>query len=47
MAEEESRTGDPFKDAPPPPKGALTGRIGCIAIFVVFAILIALFIGNR
>lgn len=47
MAEEESRTGDPFKDAPPPPKGALTGRLGCIGLIVLLAIIIAVVIGNR
>lgn len=47
MAEEESRTGDPFKDAPPPPKGALAGRMSCIGLIILLAIIIAVVIGNR
>ncbi len=45
MSEEGSKTNDPAADAPPPPKGALSGTWGCLGLLVLLAIIIAVIIG--
>ena len=45
MSEEGSKTNDPAADAPPPPKGALSGTWGCLGLIVLLAIIIAVIIG--
>lgn len=47
MAEEESRTGDPAKDAPPPGKTDLKARLGCFLLVLLIAVVIAVIAGMQ
>lgn len=47
MAEEESRTGDPAKDAAPLSKTDLKARLGCFLLILIIAVVIAVIAGMQ
>lgn len=46
MAEERDRTGDPMKDAPPPPRSSSKFAWGCIALLIIFGFILAFVFGG-
>ena len=45
MAEEESRTGDPNKDAPPASRASWQFTWGCLGLALIFALIVAFIYG--